>query len=105
MRGERFNGLALTLVGPVSLRRDGAEVTLPSSRKTRALLGYLAATRKPARREHLTTLFWEVPDDPRGALRWSLSKLRQIVDDGDHCRLKADRETVHNAFFDRRFHP
>ena len=95
MRGERFNGLALTLVGPVSLRRDGAEVTLPSSRKTRALLGYLAATRKPARREHLTTLFWEVPDDPRGALRWSLSKLRQIVDDGDPCRLKADRDTVH----------
>jgi pimeloyl-ACP methyl ester carboxylesterase len=24
-------------------------------------------------------MFWEVPDDPRGALRWSLSKLRQTL--------------------------
>jgi hypothetical protein len=24
----------------------------------------------------------EVPDDPRGSLRWSLSKLRRLVDDG-----------------------
>ena len=65
------------------------------SRKTRALLGYLAAVGKPVRREHLTLMLWELPDDPRGALRWSLSKLRQIVDDGDRCRLEADRETVH----------
>jgi pimeloyl-ACP methyl ester carboxylesterase/DNA-binding SARP family transcriptional activator len=81
-------------VGPIALQRDGAAVSLPSSRKTRALLGYLAAIGKPVRREHLTAMFWEVPDDPRGALRWSLSKLRQIVDEGDDCRLQADRETV-----------
>jgi len=95
VRGSEGIGLALDLVGPITLRRDSAVVPLPSSRKTRALLGYLAAVGKPVRREHLTAMFWEVPDDPRGALRWSLSKLRQIVDEGDHCRLKADRETVH----------
>ena len=94
MKGAEL-GLALNLIGPITLRRDGEALPLPSSRKTRALLGYLAATGKPVRREHLTTMFWEVPDDPRGALRWSLSKLRQIVDEGDHCRLQADRETVH----------
>ena len=38
--------------------------------------------------------FWELPDDPRGALRWSLSKLRPIVNlDGQEC-LVADRERV-----------
>ena len=26
-------------------------------------------------------MFWEVPDDPRGALRWSLSKIRPLVDE------------------------
>lgn len=95
MEGEHPEGLALYLVGPIALRRGGHAVALPSSRKTRALLGYLAAVGKPVRREHLTLMLWELPDDPRGALRWSLSKLRQIVDDGDRCRLEADRETVH----------
>ena len=88
-------GLDLDLVGPISLRRDGEPVALPSSRKTRALLGYLAAIGRPARRDHLTGMLWEVPDDPRGALRWSLSKLRPLVDEGGHCRLRADRESVH----------
>lgn len=95
MRGDRLKGLALNLVGPIALWRDGEPVPLPSSRKTRALLGYLAAIGKPVRREHLTALLWEVPDDPRGALRWSLSKLRPLVDDGEHCRLEADRDAVH----------
>lgn len=39
-------------------------------------------------------MLWDVPDDPRGALRWSLSKLRGVIDDADDCRLVADRETV-----------
>lgn len=95
MQGLEPHGLALNLVGPITLRRDGGVVPLPSSRKTRALLGYLAVAGRPIRREYLTTMLWEVPDDPRGALRWSLSKLRQVVDDGRDCRLKADRESVH----------
>lgn len=95
MRGTETEGLALNLIGPIALWRGGEAVALPSSRKTRALLGYLAAIGRPVRREHLTLLLWELPDDPRGALRWSLSKLRQLVDDGDRCRLEADRETVH----------
>ncbi|MEO0996409.1 MAG: alpha/beta fold hydrolase [Pseudomonadota bacterium] len=35
-----------------------------------------------------------MPDDPRGALRWSLSKLRPVVNDGDVVRMVADRERV-----------
>src|SRR5204863_5532916 len=33
-------------------------------------------------------------DDPRGALRWSLSKIRPLVDDPTHQRLVADRQAV-----------
>ena len=39
-------------------------------------------------------MFWDVPDDPRGALRWSLSKIRPLVDEPAHSRLIADRQTV-----------
>ena len=39
-------------------------------------------------------MFWDVPDDPRGALRWSLSKLRQILNADGETRLAADRNTV-----------
>jgi tetratricopeptide (TPR) repeat protein len=38
-------------------------------------------------------LFWEIPDDPRGALRWSLSKIRQILGRSSEC-LAADRNAV-----------
>src|SRR4051794_4325287 len=69
-------------------------MTLPPSRKTRALLAYLALTRRPHRREVLCEMFWDVPDDPRGALRWSLSKIRPLVDEPAFSRLIADRQTV-----------
>ena len=35
-----------------------------------------------------------MPDDPRGALRWSLSKIRPLVDDPGCPRLVADRQRV-----------
>lgn len=85
--------LALNILGPMTILRDSREVVLPSSKKTRALLAYLATGDRPMRRDHLCSLFWEVPDDPRGSLRWSLSKLRAIVDD-EHIRLISDRESV-----------
>lgn len=86
---ERFES-RLRLLGPMTLLRDGREIALPASKKTRALLAYLAASDRPVRRDHLCTMLWDMPDDPRGALRWSLSKLRGLLDG----RLLADRETV-----------
>lgn len=85
-------GLAmqLRLLGPMAVIAGGGPVQLPASRKTRALLGYLAAQGKPVRRDRLCHLFWEVPDDPKGALRWSLSKLRGLFGDA----IVADRETA-----------
>ena len=81
-------------MGPLAVARDGRPVALPPSKKTRALLAYLVASGRPHRREQLCSIFWDVPDDPRGALRWSLSKIRGLVDGDDAPRLVADRETV-----------
>ena len=82
--------MELRLLGPMAVIDDGKALPLPASRKTRALLGYLAAEAKPVRRDRLCHLFWEIPDDPKGALRWSLSKLRGVVGDA----IVADRETA-----------
>lgn len=97
-RGADYNpamsALALNFLGDLAIFRDGQPLELPPSRKTRALLAYLALTGRSFRREHLCDLLWEVPDDPRGSLRWSLSKLRRLVDDDDRERIVADRLTV-----------
>ena len=86
--------LQIKLFGGLEIRRDGEIVPLPQSKKTRALLAYLILKATPQRREALCELFWEIPDDPRAALRWSLSKLRPIVNDETTERLTADRERV-----------
>ena len=86
--------LEFRVLGEFEVVRDGATVTLPPSRKTRALLAYLALSRQKHRREKLCEIFWDVPDDPRGALRWSLSKIRPLVDDPGCPRLVADRQRV-----------
>ncbi len=93
----RFPGMAaleLKFLGDFEVLRDGRPLTLPPSRKTRALLAYLSLQPRRFRREHLCELLWEIPDDPRGSLRWSLSKLRRLVDDDGHPRLVADRSSV-----------
>lgn len=86
--------LELKLLGAMALRQAGADTPLPASKKTRALLAYLATSDRPVRRDRLCELFWELPDDPRGALRWSLSKLRGVIEHDACCHLIADRETV-----------
>jgi len=82
--------MELRLLGPMALLDGGQAVPLPASRKTRALLAFLAVSARPERRERLCQLFWEMPDDPKGALRWSLSKLRGLLGGA----VVADRETA-----------
>lgn len=86
--------LHLSLLGELTVTADSGEIPLPASRKTRALLGYLAATGRPIRRERLCELFWDLPDDPRASLRWALSKVRKVVDSNDKRLIIADRERV-----------
>lgn len=86
--------LTLRFLGDIEIARGGERLTLPASKKTRALLAYLAVTAKPQRRERLCQIFWDVPDDPRGALRWSLSKLRALVDEPERPRIAGGRDAV-----------
>jgi predicted ATPase len=48
----------------------------------------------PQARSTLCDLLWDGPEDPRAALRWSLTKLRAVVDDATVQRLHADRDKV-----------
>lgn len=82
--------LHVNVLGNLEVFRGASPAALPPSRKTRALLAYLAVVERPHRRERLCEMFWEVPDDPRGALRWSLSRIRQIAGD----ELLADRNAI-----------
>ena len=92
--------LQVQVLGPLSVRRNGEPVPLPQSKKTRGLLAYLAITGRAHRRERLCSLLWDVADDPRGALRWSLSKIRPVVDTESKRSLVADRESVELALDD-----
>jgi pimeloyl-ACP methyl ester carboxylesterase len=85
--------LRISLCGELRITRGGIAVALPASRKTRALLAYLLLSDRPRRRDQLCEMFWDVPDDPRAALRWSLSKIRKVLEPhGDW--IVADRERV-----------
>jgi DNA-binding SARP family transcriptional activator len=86
--------LEVRVLGELAVLREGRALPLPPSRKTRALLAYLAVVERSQQRERLCRMFWDLPEDPRGALRWSLSKIRQIMNiEGSDC-LVADRNSV-----------
>jgi TolB-like protein/DNA-binding SARP family transcriptional activator len=86
--------LQVQLLGELLVVRDGVPTSLPQSRKTRALLAYLALAERPLRRDELCELLWDTPGDPRAALRWSLTKLRALLRTGAIVALKADRDFV-----------
>ena len=86
--------LRIRLLGDLRLERQGVGVPLPASKRTRALLGYLVATGSAQTRQALCDLLWDGPDDPRAELRWSLTKLRPLLDDVQAQRIAADRERV-----------
>ncbi len=90
--------LELKTMGEFRLLQDGEDIPLPPSRKVRALLAYLAVTGRQHRRAHLSELLWADSEDPRGSLRWALSRLRQVLErqaqDDPPWKLVADREFV-----------
>ncbi|ODT21152.1 MAG: transcriptional regulator [Hyphomicrobium sp. SCN 65-11] len=87
-------GLDVRLLGPISIRRGGVALALPSSRKVRALFAYLALAPHPVSRSRLCELLWDVPNDPRGELRWCLSKLRRLIDTPDRRRVETNGDTI-----------
>jgi DNA-binding SARP family transcriptional activator len=79
--------LQVRVLGPMTVHRHGHGVALPASRKVRALLAYLTLAPQPVTRGRLCELLWDTPRDPRGELRWCLTKIRRIVDDSRRCRV------------------
>lgn len=96
MRREQLKAPAVEvrLLGGVAVRKAGVELPLPTSRKVRALLAFLAVAPFPVTRSRLCELLWDVPSDPRGELRWSLSKLRGVLDDPQHRRIQTRGDTI-----------
>lgn len=88
------DALQVQLLGAPTVVRGGKTVALPASRKVRALLAYLALAPQAVSRSQLCDLLWDVPNDPRGELRWCLSKLRAIVDTPDRRRVETSGDTV-----------
>jgi DNA-binding SARP family transcriptional activator/tetratricopeptide (TPR) repeat protein len=86
--------LSVRLLGALAILRDGVPVALPSSRKLRALFAYLALAPHPVGRNRLCELLWDVPNDPRGELRWCLSKLRGVLDEPERRRVSTQGDTV-----------
>jgi DNA-binding SARP family transcriptional activator len=88
------SSLEVRLLGPPAIRRDGVALALPASRKVCALLAYLSLASHHVTRSHLCELLWDVPNDPRGELRWCLSKLRRLVDEPGRKRVETRADTV-----------
>jgi len=86
--------LQIKVLGELAVLRHGAEIALPQSKKTRALFAYLAVVNRRQRRDHLCRMFWDTPDDPRAALRWSLTKIRHLLGDDNLDGLNSDRDSV-----------
>lgn len=87
-------GFQLRMLGPLTILRDGIAQDLPSSRKVRGLLAYLATAPRAVGRSRLCEIMWDVPNDPRGELRWCLSKLRGILDEPDQPRVIATGDMI-----------
>jgi DNA-binding SARP family transcriptional activator/TolB-like protein len=86
--------LELRLLGPLALIKNGLEVPLPASRKARALLAFLAVSEGGVTRSRLCELLWDVPNDPRGELRWCLSKLRGVIDSEKRQRIETKGDAI-----------
>lgn len=87
-------GVEIRMLGPLAVRRGGGAVPLPASRKVRGLVGYLALAGCPVARRRLCELLWDIPDDPRGELRWSLSKVRSVLDSPERRRIRTRGDLV-----------
>ena len=84
--------LALYLLGPPRIERDGTALNV-DTRKATALIAYLAVTRQPQSRDALAALLWPEYDQAhaRATLRRTLSTLNKALAGN---WLQIDRETV-----------
>ena len=87
-------GIHVRMLGPMAISRGGAPLALPPSRKLRGLIAYLALAPNAVMRSHLCELLWDIPNDPRGELRWCLSKARGLLDEPGRRRVETVQDAV-----------
>ena len=71
------SAVSVQLLGKFRVTIDKQIVELPKSRKARAILAYLAVSKSLVSRNTLCSIFFADTDDPKGGLRWCLSRLRK----------------------------
>jgi DNA-binding SARP family transcriptional activator len=86
--------IEVRMLGPLTIRRHDVALTLPASRKVRGLFAYLSLAPHAVTRSQLCELLWDVPNDPRGELRWCLSKIRGLVDEPGRRRVYTQADAV-----------
>jgi DNA-binding SARP family transcriptional activator/TolB-like protein len=89
-------GVSLTTLGQVSLRADGAQITI-ANRKSQALLAYLATTLNGREsRERTAGLLWSEYEEEkaRASLRQTIADLRRAVATHGSTFFSADRLTI-----------
>ncbi|MET0679785.1 MAG: transcriptional regulator, partial [Burkholderiales bacterium] len=86
--------IQVRMLGHLTISRDGVALALPASRKVRALFAHLALAARAVPRSQLCELLWDAPSDPRGELRWCLSKIRSIVDGRGRRRIHTRDDTI-----------
>jgi DNA-binding SARP family transcriptional activator len=70
----------IRLLGRPAIEGGGRPDRMPRGRKAWALLTYLVLAERPPSRKHLAELLFGDADDPLGALRWTLSELRRVLE-------------------------
>jgi len=86
--------IQVQMLGRLTIYRDGTALAPRASRKVRGLFAYLALAPTPVSRSHLCELLWDTPSDPRGELRWCLSKIRNLVDENSRQRVCTREDTI-----------
>jgi TolB-like protein len=86
--------IEVRMLGSLTIRRHDVTLALPASRKVRGLFAYLALARHAVVRSQLCELLWDIPNDPRGELRWCLSKIRGIIDEPGRRRVETRGDTI-----------
>jgi DNA-binding SARP family transcriptional activator len=93
-RERGIRSIEVRMFGPLAISRHGDAQALPASRKVRGLLAYLLLSPHAVSRSQLCELLWDVPNDPRGELRWCLSKIRGLLDEPGRPRVDTQADTV-----------
>jgi DNA-binding SARP family transcriptional activator len=95
--------LAIFLMGPPRVERDGTDRPAPRGHKPWALLALLLLSSSPISRQRLAGLLFGNADDPLGSLRWNLAQLRRLLGpgvtlEGDPVRLELPTGTLVDVY-------